>query len=198
MVATGDFNGDGKTDIVVQSQEGQIGIWEMNGNTIASGGIVADPGSAWHVVATGNYDGGSDAGILLQDNAGDVAIWQMNGTTLEGGALIGQVPLNWQTIGQGTTNFVNGNASTGTLAASMLNDEFVFTAPSAGAHAITGFDAMFDTIQLSAAQFASYAGVLADTSTVGGSAVIALGGGATLTLQGVATSQLSARNFLLG
>jgi len=117
---------------------------------------------------------------------------------LAGGALIGSISANWQTIGQGTTNFINGNASTGTLAATSLNDEFIFTAAIAGAHVITGFNAMFDTIQLSAAQFGSFAGVLTDASNVGGSAVIALGGGATLTLSGVLPSQLGARNFLLG
>jgi len=198
VVATADFNGDGRTDIVVQNQDGTVGVWQMNGATIASSAIVAEPGSGWHVVGAGYYGGGSDGGILLQDDSGDAAIWQMNGATLASSALIGSVPVNWQTIGQGTTNFINGNASTGTLAATPLNDEFIFTATSAGAHVITGFDPFNDMIQLSAAQFGSYAGVQGDTGNVGGSAVISLGGGATLTLQGVLASQLTARNFLLG
>ena len=32
-VGTGDFNGDGKSDILFQNTDGQIAIWEMNGTT---------------------------------------------------------------------------------------------------------------------------------------------------------------------
>ena len=45
IVGTGDFNGDGKTDIVWRDTAGDIAIWLMNGVTIsgASGiGTVAD------------------------------------------------------------------------------------------------------------------------------------------------------------
>jgi len=175
-----------------------VGEWQMNGPTITGAAILGDPGSSWHVVNSGDYGGTGEADILLQNDSGLVATWQMNGLALTGGALIGSVPLNWQTIGQGATNFINGTQSTGTLAATILADQFAFTASLPGSHVITGFDPFNDMIQLSAAQFGSYAGVAADTTTAGGGAVIDLGGGSTLTLQGVLPGQLSARNFLLG
>jgi hypothetical protein len=37
---TGDFNGDGKTDILWRADDGSVGIWEMNGLQFATTGIV--------------------------------------------------------------------------------------------------------------------------------------------------------------
>ena len=47
-VATGDFNGDGHSDILWQNANGQASIWEMNGTTRIGGGAVgANPGASW-------------------------------------------------------------------------------------------------------------------------------------------------------
>jgi hypothetical protein len=51
-IATGDFDGDGGSDILFQNASGQASIWEMNGNTLMGGGAVsANPGSSWRAVA---------------------------------------------------------------------------------------------------------------------------------------------------
>jgi hypothetical protein len=34
VAGTGDFNGDGKSDILLQNTDGQVSIWEMNGTNI--------------------------------------------------------------------------------------------------------------------------------------------------------------------
>ena len=198
VVATGDFNADGKSDIVLQNDNGAVAIWDMNGTTIAGASVVAAIPSDWHVVGTGDYGGAGTTDILLQDNTGDVAVWQMNANSLTGGGLVASVAASWQTIGQGTANFINGTNSAGTLVATPLNDEFIFTSALPGSHVISGFDPMNDMIQLSAARFTNLAGVLANTSTVSGAAVIALGAGATLTLSGVLPGQLTAHVFLFG
>ena len=50
-VGTGDFNGDGKADILWQNTDGTPAMWLMDGTSVISGGNVgADPGSNWHVV----------------------------------------------------------------------------------------------------------------------------------------------------
>jgi hypothetical protein len=50
-IGTGDYNGDGHSDILWQSASGQAAIWEMNGNTLIGGGAVSpNPGSGWRVV----------------------------------------------------------------------------------------------------------------------------------------------------
>ncbi len=38
-IGTGDFNGDGFSDILLQNTSGQVSIWEMNGNTITGGQV---------------------------------------------------------------------------------------------------------------------------------------------------------------
>jgi hypothetical protein len=51
-VGTGDFNGEGFSDILFQNTSGQASIWEMNGTQLIGGGAVsADPGSNWRAVA---------------------------------------------------------------------------------------------------------------------------------------------------
>ena len=45
----GDYNGDGKADILWQNSDGSLSIWEMDGLTAIGGGSLWNPGSAWHV-----------------------------------------------------------------------------------------------------------------------------------------------------
>ena len=50
-IGTGDFNGDGFSDIVFQNTTGQASIWDMNGAALVGGGAVSpNPGSAWRLV----------------------------------------------------------------------------------------------------------------------------------------------------
>ena len=37
-IGTGDYNGDGHSDILLQNTSGQVGIWEMNGTNVIGGG----------------------------------------------------------------------------------------------------------------------------------------------------------------
>jgi hypothetical protein len=51
-IGTGDFNGDGFSDIVFLNTNGQASIWGMNSNTLIGGGPVSpSPGSSWRAVA---------------------------------------------------------------------------------------------------------------------------------------------------
>ena len=48
---TGDFNGDGKADILWQSSDGTPAVWLMDGYNLVSGANAgADPGANWHVI----------------------------------------------------------------------------------------------------------------------------------------------------
>jgi hypothetical protein len=83
VVGVGDFNGDGKADILWRnSTNGNLAIWEMNGTAVTSSTTFANLPSAWFVAGTGDFNGDRKSDILLQDNSGDVAIWEMNGTTI--------------------------------------------------------------------------------------------------------------------
>jgi hypothetical protein len=49
---TGDFNGDGKSDILWQGQNGTPAIWLMDGTDVVSVHAAGsfNPGSDWHVI----------------------------------------------------------------------------------------------------------------------------------------------------
>jgi hypothetical protein len=45
----GDFNGDGKADILWQHTSGSVAIWLMNGAAISSVGVPGAAGSDWQI-----------------------------------------------------------------------------------------------------------------------------------------------------
>ena len=48
---TGDFNGDGKSDILWQHDSGLPAIWTMDGTNITAGGAaLPNPGHDWHLI----------------------------------------------------------------------------------------------------------------------------------------------------
>jgi hypothetical protein len=82
VVGVGDFNGDGKADILWQNTtSGNLAIYLMNGTTITSSATFANLG-AYSVVGIGDFNGDGMSDILLRDSSGDIAIWEMNGTTI--------------------------------------------------------------------------------------------------------------------
>jgi hypothetical protein len=48
-MASSDFNGDRKSDILRQNDSGEVAVWEINGTSVIGGGSVANPGPTWHV-----------------------------------------------------------------------------------------------------------------------------------------------------
>ena len=81
-LATGDFAGDGNADVLWQNDDGTVGIWQMNGTTIAATADPAVLGPSWHFLGTGDFDGDGKTDILWQNDNGTVGIWQMNGTAI--------------------------------------------------------------------------------------------------------------------
>jgi len=108
VVATADFDGDGKVDLVLQHQtSGAVYIWFLDGPTITSGAwVTTGVGGSWSVVAAAdlNQDGHPD---LLWRNllTGDVYVWLMNGTTVTSGVSVRQgADLAWTLVGTGDFN----------------------------------------------------------------------------------------------
>ena len=107
-IGTGDFNGDGKSDILWQNTNGQAAIWELNGTNQIAGGsqlVGANPGPSWKEIGTGDFNGDGKSDILWQNTNGQAAIWEMNGTTVIGAALVGSNPgPSWELIGARDVN----------------------------------------------------------------------------------------------
>ena len=93
IVGTGDFTGDGKTDILwVNASDRTMQIWAMNGARVQSRTpVVAENGTPersaapWHIVGTGDFTGNAKADILWV-NASDrtMQIWAMDGGRVTG------------------------------------------------------------------------------------------------------------------
>jgi hypothetical protein len=49
IISVGDFNHDGRSDILWQNSSGDVVTWEMNGTSVIGGASLANPGPTWHV-----------------------------------------------------------------------------------------------------------------------------------------------------
>jgi hypothetical protein len=75
-----DLNGDANSDLVFQNN-GQPGVWLMNGTTpIAEAGL-GNPGASWHIITSRDVNGDGNADLIWQNSDGTPGIWLMNGTT---------------------------------------------------------------------------------------------------------------------
>jgi FG-GAP-like repeat len=103
-VASGDFNGDGTTDILWQNAVGGTSEWLMS----PSGGIASfpftPPAAGWDVVASGDLNGdGTDDILWKNDATGSTAEWLMAPT---GGASLLGTPAapGWDVVASGDFN----------------------------------------------------------------------------------------------
>jgi hypothetical protein len=99
---TGDFNNDGRADILWQNTDGTAGIWLMDGLTVLNQGAVGtNPGIAWHIKGSGDYDGDGNSDILWQNDNGLPGIWLMNGLNVLSAGVAGSFNPgpDWHLIG---------------------------------------------------------------------------------------------------
>jgi hypothetical protein len=103
-IGTGDFNGDGHSDILWQNSDGSPSIWLMNGGSVIGWEALPNPGPTWHVIGSGDFNADGKADILWQNNDGSPSIWEMNGGSVIGwGALPNPGP-TWHVIGSSDVN----------------------------------------------------------------------------------------------
>jgi hypothetical protein len=105
VAGLGDFNGDGKADILWRDSSGGVGIWFMDGLSIASSGFVGDSPPSATIAGVGDFDADGKADILWRDLLGGVGIWFMDGLTIRSSAFVGDSPLATQIAGVGDFNF---------------------------------------------------------------------------------------------
>jgi hypothetical protein len=101
IAGTGDFNGDGKSDILWRdTTSGNVAIWVMNGTQVTQAAAVGSaPFPLWSISETGDFNGDGKSDILWHDSNGNVAIWFMNGVQVSQAAGVAAVPTVWSIQG---------------------------------------------------------------------------------------------------
>lgn len=107
MSGVGDFNRDGREDLLFQHDQGALAVWTMRGTTRTSA-LFLDPASPgdedWRVAATGDYNRDGKVDLMLQHHDGTLAVWYMDGVKLTAGALVEPShpgDANWRVVGGG-------------------------------------------------------------------------------------------------
>jgi hypothetical protein len=102
-IASGDFNGDGKDDILWRNDSGAVATWDMNDRSFG-GAVIANVPNDWHIAGTGDFNGDGKTDILWRNDSGAVATWDMNDRSF-GGAVIDTATGNdWHIAGTGDFN----------------------------------------------------------------------------------------------
>jgi predicted extracellular nuclease/2',3'-cyclic-nucleotide 2'-phosphodiesterase (5'-nucleotidase family) len=99
---TGDFDGDGDSDIVWRNDDGSVRTWELEGGSLAEEHDLPAVPTNWQIVATGDLDGDGDDEILWRHNEGDLVSWELDAAgNLAQTNSLGSAPVNWTVAGTG-------------------------------------------------------------------------------------------------
>jgi len=129
FAATGDFNGDCKSDLVWRNgSTEQVYEWLMNGTSTLSSTNLGSPSSNWVVQGVGDFNGDGMSDILWRNSTtGQVYIWFMNGTTSSSQGSAGTPSLDWviegvgDFDGDGTSDILWRNTTTGQVYVWLMN-----------------------------------------------------------------------------
>jgi hypothetical protein len=94
-----DFDHDGQSDLLMQYQDGRVGVWFMSGTSVrASQYIYNQPLAGWSVRGVGDLNGDGSTDIVWQYQDGSVGLWLMNGPARTSAQYIYNQPLAGWTI----------------------------------------------------------------------------------------------------
>jgi len=123
----GDFNADGRKDIVFRRDDGLLSMYFMNGTQVASAAIVGQIGVEWTLVGIADFNGDGKADLLFRRNDGVLALHLMNGAQVQAAQLLGGIGTEWRVVGVGDFNgdgradFMTRRISDGMLAVYLMN-----------------------------------------------------------------------------
>ena len=112
----GDYNGDGKSDILWRKDDGSVAVWNLDGNSIVGVAVVSAASNDWKIAdGAGDYNGDGRSDILWRNDNGQVAIWTLDssGTVVTGGNIVGTITSDWK-IQEGSSDY-DGNGKSDVL-----------------------------------------------------------------------------------
>ena len=103
IVGTGDFDADGRDDILWRRDDGLTSIWLLDGAQQIGAGSPGFADPDWLTIGTGDFDGDGRRDILWRHAVtGQVVIWYIDGTQRTGFGLVGTAnPDDWVIVGIG-------------------------------------------------------------------------------------------------
>ena len=85
VAGTGDFNGDGFSDLLWRHADGWLAVWYLQNNQVIHTGYLSINrmhDAKWRIAGVGDTDGDRNADILWQHTDGWLAVWFVRGTTV--------------------------------------------------------------------------------------------------------------------
>ena len=93
-----DLDFDGKSDILLQNNSGQVLQWGMDGSRVVEDDPLGNPGPAWHVVGTGDFNGDGKSDLLFQNDSGQIWQWLMNGNQVAASSSVANPGPAWHVV----------------------------------------------------------------------------------------------------
>ena len=101
----GDFDGDGKDDVLLRHEDGHWRYYRMDGGTVlaGSGGVDLTQDLAWQIAGIGDFDGDGMDDVLLRHEHGYWEFYPMDGRRILAGGGTADLTANpdWQVAGIG-------------------------------------------------------------------------------------------------
>ncbi|MFC5354347.1 FG-GAP-like repeat-containing protein [Azospirillum himalayense] len=129
-IGQGDFDGDGKADLLFRNKTTQqVGVWLMDGTKVRRAELIDSIPNSWETAAVGDFTGDGRADVAWRNSDGQVGIWTMNGTTLQLAQAVGDAPLAWEIKGaadfdnDGRSDLLFRNKDSGQVAIWRMNEQ---------------------------------------------------------------------------
>lgn len=109
IIATGKFNSDNRSDLVLRNADGNVALWfgAADGGftgTLASKGFA--PAADWTIYGVGDFNGDGQDDLLWRHSTGTVTTWSgtSDGRLNNNVTLAARVPTDWTIVGTGDFN----------------------------------------------------------------------------------------------
>ena len=101
----GDFNGDGRSDLLFRRTDGQLLLYELNGFQVLAANLLGVVGIDLRIVGVADFNGDGTADILVRRASdGLLFLYLMNGHQITAAQAVGVVGPDWELVGVGDVN----------------------------------------------------------------------------------------------